>query len=147
MLHSSFVHISGFLGGEAHASARPYFRNMLLLLRACKRTHPSLCEVCLLSRLHRCISACIDACVIVRACPLAVCMHGCSQLPPACSDPLSHGLCSGTREAAASRILRIFPPAREKHRSASSYLAAVSKVIVSIIKQEKNPVSSFAEKK
>lgn len=106
-------------------------------VRARRNIHVCASKVCLLSRWQRCISACIKACVIVRACPCVVCMHGCSPLPPACSDPLSHGLCSeNTRggkwsHLTSSGFFLTFPPAREKRCSPGCCLEVVSKVIIS----------------
>lgn len=115
--------------------ARPHFHIMLSILLqvyyiVCATTEKScVCssasKVYLLSCLQRYISMCMNACVIVRACSGSFfCVHGCSPLPPACLDLLSHGLCSGTHEAAAvqrtiiaSLILTMFlaSPARERH--------------------------------
>lgn len=49
-------------------------------VHARRNIHGCASKVCLLSRRQRCISACINACVIVRACPCVVCMHGCSPV-------------------------------------------------------------------
>lgn len=79
-------------------------------VHARRNIHGCASKVCLLSRRQRCISACINACVIVRACPCVVCMHGCSPVCRLLARIRCHMASAqkhAMREMIASRILGI----------------------------------------
>lgn len=128
----------GGLGGLTRVHVHTFAICCSCCVHARRNIHGCASKVCLLSRRQRCISACINACVIVRACPCVVCMHGCS-LFAACllGSAVTWPLLRNTRRGkwshrASSGSFFTFPPAREKRCSAGCCLEAVSKVIVSV---------------